>query len=60
MLVFVTAGTEVSVDLSRITLNGKAIGTDTEVRAMIESGEETISYEDGVAQMPGYSVLVLK
>lgn len=60
LLVFVTAGTEVSVDLSRITLNGKAIGTDTEVRAMIESGEETISYEDGVAQMPGYSVLVLQ
>ena len=60
LLVFVTGADAQSVDLSDVTLNGHAVGEDTEVRAMLVTGEEQITVEDGVAGMPGYSILVLK
>ena len=60
LLVFVTgAGTE-ELDLSTITLNGKNIGAETQIRGALATGEEKISFEDGKAVMPGFSVLVLK
>lgn len=60
LLIFVTGAEAQELDLSEITLNGKAIGADTEIRAALVTGEETVVFEDGKAVMPGFSVLVLK
>ena len=60
LLVFVTGADAQSVDLSGVALNGHPVNEDTEVRAMLVTGEEQITVENGVAGMPGYSVLVLK
>lgn len=60
LLIFVTGAQAQELNLSEITLNGKAIGADTEIRGALVTGEETIVFEDGKAVMPGYSVLVLK
>ncbi len=60
LLVFVTGESTETVNLSNITLNGKNIGEETEVRAMLTSGKEEIQFKDGTAVMPGYSVLVVK
>ncbi len=61
LIVFMTGAEKVTVDLSGITLNGKNVGADTEIRAMLTTGDEPLIFgEDGVAVMPAYSVLVLK
>lgn len=60
LLVFVTGAQNESVDLSGVTVNDSPAGDDTEVRAMLTTGEEAIMWEGGVAKLPGYSVLVLK
>ena len=60
LLVFVTGADSETVDLSGVTLNGSAVGDDTEVRAMLTTGEEPVTMEGGVATLPGYSVLVMK
>lgn len=59
LLVFVTGADSETVDLSGVTLNGRGIGDDIEIRGMLTTGEEQITMEGGVAAMPGYSVLVL-
>ena len=60
LLVFVTGAETEELDLTGITLNGKNIGADTQIRGMLVTGEEKISFENGKAVMPGFSVLVLK
>ena len=60
LLVFVTGAETEDVDLSSITINGNPVGEGCEVRAMLATGEEQITLEDGTAKMPGYSVMVLK
>jgi glycosidase len=60
LLVFVTGGDAATINLSNITLNGKNVSKKTAVRAALTTGEEDIRFENGVVQMPGYSVLVLK
>lgn len=60
LLVFVTGAQNESVDLSGVTVNDSPAGDSTEVRAMLTTGEEAITWESGVAKLPGYSVLVLK
>lgn len=60
LLIFVTGAEAQELDLSEISLNGKNIGADTEVRGALVTGEEAIVFEDGKAVMPGFSVLVLK
>lgn len=60
MLVFVTDAEGVTLDLRELELNGKKIREDTEVRAMLTTGEEQILFRDGEAVMPGYSILLLK
>lgn len=59
LLVFVTGADGETVDLSGVTLNGSAVGDNTEVRATLTTGEEPVTMESGVATLPGYSVLVL-
>lgn len=60
LLIFVTGAETEELDLTGITLNGKNIGADTEIRGALATGEEEISFADGKAVMPGFSVLVLK
>ena len=60
LLIFVTGAEAQELDLSEISLNGKNIGADTEIRGALVTGEEAIVLEDGKAVMPGFSVLVLK
>lgn len=60
LLVFVTGAEPVKIDLSHVSLGGKTVSEDTEIRAMLTTGEEQISYADGIAEMPGFSILVLK
>lgn len=60
LLVFVTGAETEELDLTGITLNGKNIGADTEIRGTLVTGEEKISFENGKAVMPGFSVLILK
>lgn len=60
LLIFVTGAETQELDLTEITLNGKNIGAETEIRGTLVTGEEEIVLEDGKAVMPGYSVLVLK
>lgn len=59
LLVFVTGADSETVDLSGVTLNGNAVGDNTEVRATLTTGEEPVTMESGVVTLPGYSVLVL-
>lgn len=59
LLVLVTGADGETVDLSGVTLNGRGIDDDIEIRGMLTTGEEQITMEGGVAVMPGYSVLVL-
>lgn len=60
LLVFVTGAEPVKIDLSGIMLNGASVAEDTEIRAMLTTGREQISYEGGTVDMPGYSILILK
>lgn len=60
LLLFVTGADTEELDLTEITLNGKAVGADTEIRGALTTGEESITFTDGTAVMPGFSVLVLK
>ncbi len=60
LLIFVTGAGAQELDLTGITLNGKNIGADTEIRGALVTGTEEISFTDGKAVLPGYSVLVLK
>lgn len=60
LLIFVTGAETEELDLTGITLNGKNIGADTEIRGTLVTGEERIGFENGKAVMPGFSVLVLK
>ena len=60
LIVFVTGADTADVDLSGIILNGHVVDDTTEVRAMLLTGEEKITIKNGIAAMPGYSVLVLK
>lgn len=60
LLVFVTGAEPVKIDLSGITLNGTAVSEDTEIRAMLTTGQEQINLAEGKAEMPGFSILVLK
>lgn len=60
LLVFVTGAETEVVDLSGLTVNGRAVGDETEVRAMLVTGQEQITLESGMAKIPGYSVMVLK
>lgn len=60
LLVFVTGAEPVKLNLSAITLNGEAVADNARIRAALVTGEEQIALENGTAQMPGYSVLVLK
>lgn len=60
LLVFVTGAETEELDLTGITLNGKQIGTETEIRGTLVTGEEEILFENGRAVMPGFSALVLK
>lgn len=60
LLVFVTGPETEELDLTSITLNGKKIGTETEIRGALVTGEEKIRFENGKAVMPGFSALVLK
>lgn len=60
LLVFVTGAETEEVDLSGLTVNGSAVGDETEVRAMLVTGQEQMTLEGGKVKMPGYSVMVLK
>lgn len=60
LLIFVTGPETEELDLTGITLNGKNIGADTEIRGTLVTSEERIGFENGKAVMPGFSVLVLK
>ena len=60
LLIFVTGPETEELDLTSITLNGKNIGAETEIRGALVTGEEKIRFENGKAVMPGFSVLVLK
>lgn len=60
LLVFATGAEALEVDLSSVTVNGNAVGDISQVRAMLTTGDEPITLENGVASMPGYSILVLK
>lgn len=60
LLVFATGADTENVDLSALILNGHPVDDSTEVRAALVTGEEQIKVEEGIAEMPGYSVLVLK
>ncbi|MDE6318769.1 MAG: alpha-amylase, partial [Lachnospiraceae bacterium] len=60
LLVFVTKAETEELDLTGITLNGKHIGAETEIRGTLVTGEEKIRFENGKAVMPGFSVLVLQ
>lgn len=60
LLVFVTTAETEELDLTGITLNGKNIGAETEIRGALVTGEEKIRFENGKVVMPGFSVLVLQ
>lgn len=60
LLVFVTGTEPVQLDLSQVTLGGETISADTQIRAMLTANQEQIVFEDGIAGMPGFSILVLK
>ena len=60
LLIFVTGEETEELNLTGVTLNGKEIGADTEIRGALVTGEETISFADGTVVMPGFSVLALK
>lgn len=60
LLVFATTAETKELDLTGITLNGKNIGAETEIRGTLVTDEEKIRFENGKAVMPGFSVLVLK
>lgn len=60
LLVFVTGSEPVKLDLSRVTLGGETISADTRIRAMLTADQAQIVYEDGIAGMPGFSILILK
>ena len=60
LLVLATGADMQSVDLSGVTINGHAVDDTTEIRAMLLTGDEQIVMDGGIAEMPGYSILVLK
>ncbi len=60
LVIFVTGPDTEELNLTGITLNGKAVGADTEIRGTLTTGEEPITFTDGIAVMPGFSVLVLR
>ena len=60
LLVFVTDAQGAVLDLSGVTLGADPVGEQTQVRARLTTGEEEIRWDNGRAEMPGFSVLVLK
>lgn len=60
LLVFVTDAQGAVLDLSGVTLGADPVGEQTQVRARLTTGEEEINWDNGRAEMPGFSVLVLK
>lgn len=60
LLVFVTGAEPAQIDLSHVTLGGETVSADTQIRAMLTADQEQIVYEDGIAGMPGFSILILK
>lgn len=60
LLIFVTGAEPVKINLSQVNLGGKKVSEDVEIRAMLSAGQEQIHFEDGSAEMPGFSILVLK
>lgn len=60
LMLFATGAEVQRVDLSGVTLNGHPVEGSENIRAVLLTGEEQITVEDGVAVMPAYSVLVLK
>lgn len=60
LLIFVTGAEPVKINLSQVNLGGKKVSEDAEIRAMLSAGQEQIHFEDGSAEMPGFSILVLK
>ncbi len=60
LLVFVTGAEPVQIDLGHVNLNGKSVSEVSRIRAALTAGQEQISYDKGIAEMPGFSILVLK
>lgn len=60
LVIFVTGPDMEELDLTGITLNGKVVGAETEIRGALTTGGEPITFTDGTAVMPGFSVLVLR
>lgn len=60
LLVFVTDAEGAAVDLSGISLNGRTVSQESEIRAKLSSNGEEIRLENGTAEMPGFSILILK
>ena len=60
LLVFVTDAQGAVLDLSGVTLGADPVGEQTQVRARLTTDEEEINWDNGRAEMPGFSVLVLK
>lgn len=60
LLVFVTGAETAEVNLGNILLNGNTVGNDTEIRASMLTGDAPIVLENGVAKMPGFSILILR
>lgn len=59
LLVFNLSEETQKVDLADVELSGKS-ASELEVGGILLTGDETISWEDGTAEMPLYSVLILK
>ncbi len=59
LIVFNLAQESKTVDLSGVELSGKD-AADLELGGILLTGEENISWENGTAQMPLYSALILK
>lgn len=60
LVIFVTGPDMEELDLTGITLNGKVVGAETEIRGALTTGKEPITFTDGTVVMPGFSVLVLR
>ena len=59
MLVFNLSETECEVDLSGVTLNGKAAGEVTEA-GLLQTGEEAPSLDGSKVTLPAYSVELIQ
>lgn len=59
LLVFNLSSEAQTLDLSGVELSGKT-ASDLEMGGILLTGDETITWEEGTAEMPLYSVLILK